>query len=83
MEYFLQNNAPIIVKLLTSANLIEDHSDPIEFKDSLFIYIGSSKWLVPTLEAYGANDVTDSEHNGDGIDFIELDLDLEINARIE
>ena len=38
LEYFVTNNSPHVINILTSYDLIEEHSMDVEFEDSLFSY---------------------------------------------
>ena len=47
-------------------------TNPTSFKDCLFVYIGSSRWLVPTSETNDTGSVYDCKHDGDDVEFLEL-----------
>ena len=43
LEYFLTNNDPRVINILTSYDLIEEHFMAIKFEDSLFTYYFAKK----------------------------------------
>lgn len=50
-------------ELATTKNPNVTLSNPINFEDSLFVYIGSLRWLLPTFEIYDAGNVHDCKCN--------------------
>ena len=45
------------------------------------MYTGSSKRLLPILDAHNTSDVLEYEHDSSSMDFFELGLDLKTNAK--
>lgn len=59
LKYFLTNNAPHVINILTSYDLIEEYSMVAEFEDSLFTYefAKNLKGKVPHQQIDGVSDM--------------------------
>lgn len=60
--------------------MIGDQSN-LKSEDSLFVYTGSSNQLLHTLEENDVSTILDCEHDANNVEYLELDLDLETNAK--